>query len=396
MTLLLALPVVASGCAQRIPTPAAHFERWGVETLSVIQRDFWLPERKLYAEHVAGNKDEARQPAFMWGCGVQLAALAAAARVDRAQYGAQLTEYADSLQAYWHVKDGLGGYDVQPNQFATDRYYDDNAWIVLALVETFDTTGDAKYLDRALATQRFVMSGEDDTLGGGLYWRENERASKNTCANAPGMVGALLLYQRTRDPAQLAAAERLYAWTCKHLQDPQDGLFWDAIRRDGELDRRKFTYNSAVMIRANCLLYELKGDAKYLDEARRIARAAVAHWIDPQTGAVRDAGHFAFMLLEALLEVARLTGDDTYRDVVSRSVAYVHDQLHDEAGHYPNRWHPTDRRPRHPAKLLDQACVARLYFTTARALRDTPPKSPNADGETRPQEKPRRTSPSSR
>ena len=245
----------------------AQFAQWGTETLETIKRDLWLADRGLYAEKATAGGVRPTVPAFMWGAGVQLTALAAAAQFDAGTYVPQLAAYADALEKYWIVHNGIGGYSVLPEQQRADRYYDDNVWIVLALIETLEATRDEKYLERAEATMRFVLSGEDDELGGGIYWRERRRNSKNTCSNAPAIVAALRLYQKTTNPQHLATAERLYDWTCSHLQDEEDGLFWDNLRLSGRLDRRKYSYNSALMIRANCLFFEVTKDPKYLAEA---------------------------------------------------------------------------------------------------------------------------------
>jgi hypothetical protein len=175
---------------------AAKFRKWGAETLQATDRELWLRDQHLYAEKVKLGQPPT-QPAFMWGAGVQLSALAAAARFDRHKFAAPLAAYADQLQSYWVDHHGLGGYSVLPAQRDPDRYYDDNAWIVLALLDAYDATADRKYLDRAASTMRFVLRGEDDALGGGIYWRENERRSKNTCSNAPVIVSALRLFRTT-------------------------------------------------------------------------------------------------------------------------------------------------------------------------------------------------------
>jgi rhamnogalacturonyl hydrolase YesR len=371
----LVLGITHSCVAQTDATAAAQFAKWGAETLDCIRRDLWMEDRDLYAEKSAVDGERPTEPAFMWSAGVQLSALAAAARVDSAKYAAPLTAYADVLETYWIEHDGIGGYSVLPKQRVADRYYDDNAWIVLGQVETAAATGDATYLDRAAATHRFVMSGEDDRLGGGVYWRENRRRSKNTCSNGPATVGALLLHQATKDAKQLATAERLYAWTQKHLQDPEDGLYWDnvSVRREGRVDRRKYSYNTALMIRANCLLDEVKGDAKYLDEAQRIARAAEAYWIVPETGAVKDTGKFAHMLLEALLAVGRADRDPHWLDVVRKSAAFVHENVRDPNGRYARRWDRKQTVALSEFQLIDQASAARTYFVLAHAMKAPSP-----------------------
>ncbi len=125
---------------------------------------------------------------------------------------------------------------------------------------------------------QFVLSGEDQTLGGGIYWRENEKKGKNTCVNAPAIVAAAELYQITRDQKYLETAKRLYSWTRAHLQDPQDGLYYDNIGLGGNVAKFKLTYNSGLMIRANVELYRATGDMTYLNEARRIANSSINQW----------------------------------------------------------------------------------------------------------------------
>ena len=358
--------------AQQPPAAAAaKFAQWGDETLAAIDRDFWLADQKLYAEK-ANLGQRPTQPAFTWGASVQLSALAAAARFNPAKYQKPLTDYADQLQSYWVQSGGIGGYDVLPVRSSVDRYYDDNAWMALALLETSDLTGERKYLDRAASTLRFVLSGEDDSLGGGIYWRENPRRTKNTCANAPAVVAALRLFQATHDQRHLADAERLYAWVKSNLQDPADGLYWDNIRPSGHVDRRKFSYNAALMVRANCLFYVVKHNSKSLAEAERIAQSAASHWIDPKSGAVRDAGRFAHMLLEALLAFDQLSDRPRWQTTVCRSLEYVHQYVRDPNGHYPASWHDARTSALAEFQLIDQASAARAYFAAANALRQPP------------------------
>ena len=109
-----------------------------------------MDEQNLYLEYAKGGRRETH-PAFMWSAGVQLSALAAAARVDRA-HQEHLKQYAEVLKSYWHEHNGVGGYDVQPNPTESDRYYDDNAWIVLAQVEACEVMQDRQYLDDAIQT----------------------------------------------------------------------------------------------------------------------------------------------------------------------------------------------------------------------------------------------------
>lgn len=357
-----ALAPAFAGAEDREPA----FASWGAETLELIGERFRSPVSELYSEYAllpGGRAWRGSHPSFMWGVGVQLSALNAAAALEPEKYLSHATQYADAIEVYWSDADGISGFDVQPGPKDSDRYYDDNAWLVLAFSELFEISQEQRYLDRSMATFEFVMSGHDDKLGGGLYWRELEKTSKNTCTNAPAIVSALRLYQLTGKPSYLDTASKLYDWTCAHLQDT-DGLFWDHIKLDGEIDRRKFSYNSALMIRANVLLTEVTGDEKYAQEAERIARAAQAHWIDDD-GAVDDSGRFAHLLLESFLALDELNPRGHWDEVVKRCVVYLHENVRGEDGIHGNRWRGPPRRSPRRIALLDQASAARIYWLAA-------------------------------
>ena len=357
--------IVSPACAQT-PTSLTLIG-WGRETLAQIDRDFWMNSRHLYAEDskaVLDRKEsEKRQPAFMWSCGVQITALAAATQLDRIHYLSRLKMYAAGLDAYWQTGNGIGGYDVLPVPKDLDRYYDDNAWIVLGMIEVYGVTGDLQFLSRAEKTAAFVLSGEDSQLGGGLYWRESDKKSKNTCTNGPAIVGVLRLYQITRKPAYLETAKRLYAWVNSHLQD-KDGLYWDNINLKGEVSQMKFTYNTALMLRANVEFYRVTKDPKYIAEASRIAYAALQKWFAPD-GGVHDGGRFAHLLVGALIELNRIAPAAKWRKPVEKALVYVHDHVKDPEGRYPDHWDRPQTTPLEKFTLLDQSSVARAYLEAA-------------------------------
>ncbi len=373
-TMLVCWVVLAETCHSDTFTPVATtaetgeacFDQWGTETLRLIRDRFWSQKYGLYTEHALmpdGRHWRGSHPSFTWGVGVQLSALNAAARVDPKRYVNQAMAYADAIEVYWLDANGVAGFDVQPGPKEADRYYDDNAWLVLALLELFEISHERKYLDRAVATFDFVMSGKDDKLGGGLYWREQEKKTKNTCTNAPAIVSALRLHQLTHEKSYLDTAKQLYLWTGQHLQDT-DGLFWDNIDLEGKIDRRKYSYNSALMIRANLLFHELSGADNYLTEAERIANSARAAWIRDE-GAVDDSGRFAHLLLEAFLALDEHHQDGSWGQVVVRSVIYLHDQVRDADGIYGSHWIASQRRSPRKISLLDQASAARIYWLAA-------------------------------
>lgn len=351
---------------------------WGLETLTQIRSELLLANRQLYADETKPGEPVTKTtaPAVMWGCGVQLSALVAASRID-ADWKPRLLEYVQGLDRYWTDRNltVVGGYDVLPGPKPLDRYYDDNAWLVLALAEGYDVTGEAGMKVRAERTLNFVLSGEDKRLGGGIYWHEQEKKSKNTCSNAPGIVAVMRLYQLTRRAEYLIAARRLYFWTNAHLQDT-DGLYWDNIKLDGTVEKTKWSYNTALMIRANCLLYQETREKYpqeaqgYLEEARRVALAAEAHWVKPETGAIADEGKFAHLLCEAFLTLSETDPNAErvahWRNLVRRTALYLHAQIRDANGHYASRWDTPPTEPLTKVTLIDQASAARTLLLAAK------------------------------
>ena len=300
----------------------------------------------------------------MWSAGVALSALNAAARVDPDHYRPRLRAFIDALNAYWTNANGIGGYDVLPGPKPNDRFYDDNAWIVLALAEAYEIMQRPGDLARAEATYKFVLSGEDSQLGGGIFWHEPDRTTKNTCVSAPAAVGALRLYGLTNKPAYLEDARRLYRWTCAHLQGA-DGLFADKVNREGQVDQNRFSYNSGLMLRAASLLYKTTGEAAYLSDAQRIAHAAEARWVVKDTGGIRDTGRFAHLLLEGFLALHAVDHDPHWLDLDHRALFFLHSQVLDADGHYDEHWNRKTTASRAVIPLLDEASVARAYWVAA-------------------------------
>ena len=148
----------------------------------------------------------------------------------------------------------------------SDRFYDDNIWLVIDFVDLYFSSGEKRYLERAEQTWQFVDSGRDEVLGDGIYWCEQKKHSKNACSNAPASVAALKLYKATGNEAYLTAGKELYAWCYNTLHDKEDGLYFDNISLAGRISRAKYSYNSGEMIEAGAILHALTGEKEYLEQ----------------------------------------------------------------------------------------------------------------------------------
>lgn len=332
---------------QEGPVPGAPSYADRAHTVSrSIEEDF-LTAPGSYARSLTD-----RAPEFMWGNGVLFSSLVAATRHRPETYGPALQSLFVALDSHWDSEAPIPGYEPSPTDGnGHDKYYDDNQWMVITFAEAFDVTEDAAYLDRAKATLRFSLSGWDDALGGGIWWHEAHKdGGKNTCSNAPAAVACLRVARWLDRGENIEWAKRLVLWTTEELQD-EDGLFFDQRRvADGRLDRRKFTYNSALMIRANLGLHRATGEAEYLDAAVRIGDACEA-FLRPGTGAYRDSPRFTHLLVEADLELFRATGDERYLERARRNGDVA--------------WERFATKPQ--PELIERASVARMLWLLADA-----------------------------
>ncbi len=206
--------------------------------------------------------------------------------------------YADKIERYqaYYRNLAVGGYGSQTDgqNGGGDRFYDDNSIVGLNLVEAYKQLNDSKYLDRCAQIVQFLLSGEDNTLGGALWWCESQKnkpgqsdSNKPACAN--GYAQWFLLSYHDICPEEekadiLAFAKRLYAWERENLLDPSDQTYWNDRNADGNINKTKWTYNSGAMIAAGTRLYHITGEKHYLDEAIATAKGAYSYYVKSREG----------------------------------------------------------------------------------------------------------------
>ena len=382
VTILLGPGLPAGGADTAPVAPVASDKappvaQWGRETLARIEMDLRVPGSDLYAEWLSAAGERGNKYgrfSFVWPAGFQLRALTAAARADGRQYGRGLVRFADALQKYWLVKDGVGGYMVLA--MPSGRFYDDNAWLMIGLIEAYEVTGQKRYLDRAARLVPLMLKAEKETAGGGIRQEEGKGSGAFTCTTAPAAVGALKLYRITRDKSYLEAAERWYAWLVSPdvgVRDRRDGLYHQGAKFvDGKWEVKSGyrAYQSALPLQAAVLLSRIKtgpDGARHLAEAQRLADACVRHWVKP-SGAMNETGQWGGSdLIDALLDLYDVDHNARWLGACRRVLRHLHDVCRDPNGRYGEYWH-VDRRktPLKEVHLLYMAPVARAYWRAAR------------------------------
>ncbi len=350
------------------------YRRKAEEVTAFIQTNLWDADAKRY--HPAVPRDPKALPYdFMWANGVQFSALVGALRYDRRKYRPIVDAFFEGLNRYWDSRAAIPGYDAYfSNPGSSDKYYDDNAWMVLTFTEAYARTKEKRFLDRAEETLKFVLSGWDDRLGGGIYWHQAKK-SKNTCSNGPSATAALAVAAYRNRDDYMDQAKRIVAWTNKNLQAPT-GTFWDNVSLENKIERTQWTYNTGLMLRANLDLYRFTKDRRYREEAQRLGQASEKEFVNPRTGAFRDEANFSHLLAEAFLDLYRETKEPYLLRRVQQCATFVYKYVRDpKDGGYWTKWEIIPNRNEERKTLMTNASVARLFWLLA----DYP--DPEASGE---------------
>ncbi len=216
------------------------------------------------------------------------------------------------------------------NSGSGDCFFDDNVWVARNYLRAYEILGDEWYLEEAIRVNNWVLSGWNHELGG-IVWSEvgltdsanAQHLERGLSANACAIIVNAKLSELVDDPDQKTFhkewAERFYTF-CKRMQNtPSTYDYWNGIhtiiengvRKDGDINRVHFSYNSGSMILANLALYECEEDAAkkdvYMTDAVNTAKASQrTFWVtDVSTRKSYYQGDpwFAAILAEAYYEL---------------------------------------------------------------------------------------------
>jgi predicted alpha-1,6-mannanase (GH76 family) len=200
----------------------------------------------------------------------------------------------------------------------TNSYYDDMAWLALALERAARIAG----VERRRALRKFAdqfVGAWVPEEGGGIPWRKQDQFF-----NAPANGPAGIFLARYGD--WLERAEQMGDWIDQMLIDPETHLVFDGIK-DRSLVRAQYTYCQGVVLGLETELAARTGAESRARHAARVHRlvAAVQENMAPNgvlAGAGGgDGGLFAGITARYLALVATTLPGDSADDAVARDTA---------------------------------------------------------------------------
>lgn len=345
----------------------AIYKNYAAPNTNLLRENYPYDE-KYTPDYLAANPGTVKpnEYAYLWPySGTFSAAVVLFEATKDKQYKKLLDEkILPGLEKYLDVKRKPAGYASYINtEKPSDRFYDDNIWLGIDFTDLYHLTNQKTYLDKAKLIWEFVWSGHDEKLGGGIYWCEQKKFSKNTCSNAPAAVFALKLFNITKDSFYFHTGKSLYNWTQLHLQDTADVLYFDNISLTGKVDKKKYSYNSGQMMQAAVLLFHATRNQSYLKQAEAIAASAFHYFIvtTPQ-GIMRfkdQNAWFNAVMLRGFTALFEAGGRNHYLPQIQNLLNY-YQQERDTNGLF----YKTSRR-KNNKWLLDQGGFAEMFARMA-------------------------------
>lgn len=369
------VPIVQENLEKAQITLDSLYVHYSAEVTPLLRENY--PYDKTYkASYLASNEqaDKPNEYAYLWPYSGTFSAVNALfhATGDKKYKKLLDTKVLPGLEFYFDQKRSPAGYASYIHTAPpSDRFYDDNIWLGIDFTDTYKMTGEKQYLAKAKLIWDFVESGMDEKLGGGIYWCEQKKTSKNTCSNAPAAVFALKLFQASGDSTYFHKGKDLYHWTMENLQDPEDFLYFDNIKLNGELGKAKFPYNSGQMLEAAALLYQLTQNKDYLNDAQQLAKACYHYFFTSYQDAQgtsfqllkKNDVWFIAVMLRGFIALYQVDQNKTYLNDFSKNLAHAWQHSREKNGLFNKDWSGAEKEEK--KWLLTQAAMVEMYARLA-------------------------------
>lgn len=352
-------------------------KRYGVSDGTHLFRETFPYDDAYSATYLGGGDNEKKSNpySYLWPFSGSLSAYVALLETSNDQ---KFKKHIDQqvlpgLENYYDQRTPVAYASYVNSAPESDRFYDDNIWLGIDFVDLYLHTKEQAYLDKAKEIWTFVESGMDNKLGGGIYWCEQRKESKNTCSNAPAVVYLLKLYQATQSKAFLTKAVDLYSWTKKNLQDPSDKLYWDNISLEGKVQKAKYPYNTGQMIQAGALLYKLTKQKQFLVDAQESAKAGLSYFFSVNQTESQPVAYpvlrksdnwFIAIMLRGYIELYHQDNNPQYVNAFKANLDHAWTFMRDQHGLFGKDW-SAEKASADKKWLLDQFAIAEMFARLA-------------------------------
>ena len=360
------------------PGDEVNYKERAKEIFDKIQVHYRVAANGLYKENYPQQPGD-QSYSYLWPYdGV----VSGAALLTELGYSVNFEAMTLNFNLYW--REGAAGNNIPGFGSSTNgttgggtRFYDDNSIVGINLVDAYEITKNEIFLDRARQVVQFLKSGEDDKLGGALWWNEDQKditgdanSNKPACSNGYA-TQFLLRYHSVCSASEkadvLAFAKRLYNWLKTNLKDT-DHCYWNDKNNQGMINKTKWTYNTGVMIQNGICLYRITGENGYLNDAIASAQGAYDFFVKTRNGVtLAYPDHdpwFSTKLLRAYIDLAPLHAKaDSYIEAYAKFINHGYDKARTDAGFFYEDW--TGASPKRYYSLLMQAAVVESYAALA-------------------------------
>ena len=202
------------------------------------------------------------------------------------------------------------------NNFSwTNNYYDDMAWLALALERAARVAGVERRRALPKLADQFIKAWVPED-GGGIPWRKQDQFF-NAPANGPAGIFLTRYGDRPQRAVQMAD------WIDRTLIDPETHLVFDGIK-GGSLVRAQYTYCQGVVLGLETELAARTEDQRHAERVHRLVAAVSEHMAPSgvlQGAGGGDGGLFAGVTARYLALVATALPGDSADDAGARDTA---------------------------------------------------------------------------
>ena len=337
-----------------------------------------------------------RRYAFLWPFSRALAGTITLAGIPSTllggSYQADANDRLTGLSRYWDSSSTGPGYDSYPPApygNGGDKYYDDQAWIGLAVADNYALTGDQTSLADAQNAFNVVWpegwAGSTSFDPGGIYQLQQvvgqgkTKHRRMTVSNAPNAELGLLLAKLTGNGTYASDANQIYQWVNHYLYnvntnptDPnapnpnydsgQPPLMFGWITGQNAINETLYPTPQGSMIAANVREYQATGDPNYLSDAEAIANAALSTF--DENYYLNQPAALDAIFFRGLLVLYSATSDSALQSRIIQTIqTYAQDAWNSQRG--PNGLFNFASTSGSGYQLLDQAAMLQIYAMLA-------------------------------